>query len=183
MTSYDPQNYRKSPQPYLPDQYTTHGNTRPGPPTGWNAPPEQRPYPQQMQPRSRSSHQRNNRQIGTVIAFGISILAMAVLVVTIVVLLNHDKTNTNNLQVVSQPASAAQVASQFGCNGFKDAGPSKSGGSIDSGTCTKDGVKYAINTFPESAVRDSWLKTAEQLGVNPVEKSDTAVVYKSVSSR
>lgn len=82
---------------------------------------------------------------------------------------------------VYQPPSAKDVARSLGCKRFEDHGPSQIGGSIDSGACWIRGVKYAINTFPSKAVRDSWLLDAEPLGVVPKWETDTSVTYKSVS--
>lgn len=82
---------------------------------------------------------------------------------------------------VYQPPSAKQVADSLGCKKFEDHGPSQVGGSTDSGSCWIGNVKYAINTFPSLAVRNSWLRSAEPLGVVPKWETDTSVTYPSVS--
>lgn len=81
---------------------------------------------------------------------------------------------------VTQPPSASDVARSLNCKRFEDHGASQIGGSIDSGACWIGNVKYAINTFPSKAVRDSWLQAAEPLGVVPKWKTTTSVTYKSV---
>lgn len=83
---------------------------------------------------------------------------------------------------VTQPPSAKAVAASLHCENFVDQGPSTVGGVVDSGTCWRKGVEYAIDTFPSKAVRDVWLPSAEQLGVVPKWETDTAVIYKSVSA-
>lgn len=146
------------------------------PPSGWTA-PQNRPYtPPRHDPATGHRHRRNNRQLG-IIVVGI---VFAALVVAVAIVVTMSGKNVNTLTTVQQPPTAAQVANQFGCTGFKDIGPSQAGGVIDSGTCMKGGVKYALDTFPSTAIRDSWLKEAEQLGVNPLQETSTAVIYKSV---
>lgn len=81
---------------------------------------------------------------------------------------------------VTQPPTASDVARSLNCKRFEDHGASQIGGSVDSGACWIGNVKYAINTFPSRAVRDSWLQSAEPLGVVPKWETSTSVTYKSV---
>jgi hypothetical protein len=77
-----------------------------------------------------------------------------------------------------QPASAQAIATAVNCNHFTDLGPGHLL-SIDSGDCYINGKKYGVNTFATKDARDSWLKIAETLGVNPKWETDTSVVYPS----
>jgi hypothetical protein len=111
-------------------------------------------------------------------------LALAVAGLLVMTGHQHHNISAATLQVVAQPPTAAQVADSVNCDNFKDS-PVKAGtgfGTVDAGSCYIDGAKYAINTFLNSSVRDSWLKLAEPLGVNPKWETATAVVYPSVSS-
>lgn len=81
---------------------------------------------------------------------------------------------------VVQPPDASDVARSLNCKRFEDHGVTQISGSIDAGACWIGNVKYAINTFPSKAVRDSWLQSAELLGVVPKWETDTSVTYKSV---
>jgi hypothetical protein len=88
------------------------------------------------------------------------------------------------VQVVQQPATAAQVAQSEKCTNFKNV-PLKAGsgfGTITVGNCYVNGEKYAINTFATPAVRDSWLKASEPYGVVPKWETATSVTYPSVTN-
>jgi hypothetical protein len=125
----------------------------------------------------------HNRRLTLIV--GASLAVIIAICLTIIFAANGSNggaSSSSNTQIenVVQPASAAQIAGNLHCTKFKDAGPSELGGSIDSGSCYIGASKYAINTFPSKAVRDTWLQTAEQLGVNPKWETDTSVVYPSV---
>lgn len=130
---------------------------------------------------TRQSHgvaaQRRNIVIGVVLAF-----ALLILVPAIVIFVSKQNPPSDAPQAVQQPATAAQVAQKLGCTGFKTGDVGGSGMVVSAGTCTKNDVKYAIDTFASKDVRDAWLKEAEKLGVNPKWESATSVTYKSVSS-
>lgn len=79
---------------------------------------------------------------------------------------------------IKQPITAQQVAAKIGCGSFKQLGPAQMY-VIDSGTCVIDGVKYGIDTFASTAVRDSWLKIAQNYGVVPKWETATAIIYKA----
>ena len=119
---------------------------------------------------------RNN--VGVIVT---AFVTAGAIVAVILLLVQFLSGNTTAITTVNQPATASQVAAQLGCTNFKDTGPAKGGGSIDTGYCFIGTQKYAINTFASKAVRDSWLKLAEPLGVNPKWETDTSVTYKSVS--
>lgn len=93
-----------------------------------------------------------------------------------------NSSSASTLTIVQQPASAAAVAQQAGCDNFKDKGPSEAGGVVDSGTCSMIGVKYGVDTFATKDARDSWLVMASKYGVSPKLETDTSVIYKSVVS-
>lgn len=113
----------------------------------------------------------------TVVFFG-----MMYLILTFTGVLNGNQASGSTLHIVQQPATAAAVAQQAGCDGFKDKGPSTAGGVVDSGTCSMTGVKYGVDTFATKDARDSWLVTAAKYGVSPQLETDTSVIYKSVAS-
>jgi hypothetical protein len=84
---------------------------------------------------------------------------------------------------MTQPPTAAQVASALDCTGYKDV--FQAGGLptvLDEGTCYKGGVKYAIDTFGNSTNRDGWLKMAEPMGVVPAWLTPNSVTYKSIAT-
>jgi uncharacterized membrane protein YdfJ with MMPL/SSD domain len=112
------------------------------------------------------------------------LIAIAVAAVVVAFLAMNTSTDSGAIQSVTQPDSASQVAAKLHCTSFKELGAptaSQDQRTVDSGSCMKDGTKYAINTFVSSDVRDSWLKAAEPLGVNPKWETSTSVTYKSVS--
>jgi len=124
-----------------------------------------------------------NRRLALIVGGGLAIIiAVCLAVIFAAGGSNSDisASASTKIEKVVQPASAAQIASSLHCGRFKDAGPSEVGGSIDSGSCYIGADKYAINTFPSKAIRDSWLQSAEPLGVNPKWETDTSVVYPSV---
>lgn len=119
-----------------------------------------------------------------VVAFCVTFFIIAAAVAGIKILTHTTPSNHLTISMVAQPPSAAQVAQSVNCVKFThlpvEAG--KGFGTVDAGSCWIDTTKYAINTFPTAAVRDSWLKLAEPLGVNPKWETATAVIYPSVSS-
>lgn len=42
-------------------------------------------------------------------------------------------------------------------------------------------MRYGVDTFPSQDVRDTWIKTAANLGVVPVWEGATWVAYKATS--
>ena len=112
--------------------------------------------------------------IWTVTGSVISLLCIAILCVLLA-------TSSNDTPALVQlPKSAGEVADQLDCTGFQEFSPGSSGMVVTAGTCMKDGVKYAIDTFASQDVRDAWLQTAEKLGVVPTWETATSVTYKSV---
>jgi hypothetical protein len=111
----------------------------------------------------------------------IILIGLGVIVTGIVVILVVPKSSGNDITTVQQPANASQVAAKLDCISFKSADTGASGMVISAGTCTKGGVKYAVDTFASQTGRDNWLKAAEPLGVNPKWETATSVVYKSVT--
>ena len=111
-----------------------------------------------------------------------AVVVACILIGSLLIAINLASPSKDAVTTVQQPPTAAQVASQLGCTGFKDLGPASVGGSIDSGSCTIAGVKYAINTFESQDIRDSWLKVAEPLGVTPKWETATSVTYKSITA-
>lgn len=96
--------------------------------------------------------------------------------------LSGNQTSSTTLQVVQPPATAQIIADQANCTSFSDKGSSVAGGVIDSGTCTINGVKYAVDTFASQSARDAWLVMAQKYGVVPAAETATSVVYKSVNT-
>jgi hypothetical protein len=111
----------------------------------------------------------------------IILIGLGVIVTGIVVILVMPKSSGNDITTVQQPANASQVAAKLDCTAFKSADTGASGMVVSAGTCTKGGVKYAVDTFVSQDVRDNWLKAAEPLGVNPKWETATSVVYKSIA--
>jgi hypothetical protein len=130
-------------------------------------------------PLTRSQKTRNYLKANAgIVAAGV--IVAAVLIGILVFVINFTSSSTGTIQVVNQPATASQVAKDLNCLKFKDTGPAKGGGSIDTGYCYIGKQKYAINTFASQDVRDAWLKMAEPLGVSPKWETATSVTYKSV---
>lgn len=118
-----------------------------------------------------------------VVAFCVVLFIVASVAAGIKVM-THTTPVSQTISMVPQPPSAAQVAKSVNCVKFTHL-PVQAGqgfGTVDAGSCWIGSAKYAINTFPTAAVRDSWLKLAEPLGVNPKWETSTAVIYPSVSS-
>jgi hypothetical protein len=124
-----------------------------------------------------------NRRLALIVGGGLAIVvAICLAIIFTAGGGNSGASASSNTRIenVVQPASAAQIAGNLHCTKFKDAGPSELGGVIDSGTCYIGADKYGIDTFLNKDVRDSWLKAAEPLGVNPKWETDTSVTYPSV---
>lgn len=126
------------------------------------------------------------RNIFILIAGGVFSVIVVASITIFIAVGNNGNNGGINFQTVTQPASAAQVAKNLNCTGFKDLGGGMPSGLgvrlyvIDSGSCYIGSDKYAIDTFPTKAVRDNWLQAATQLGVVPKWETDTSVTYPSV---
>jgi len=79
-----------------------------------------------------------------------------------------------------QPPTAGQVAAQLGLTRFTDCYHQPALYAADSGSAWQRGVKIGIDTFPTTAVRDTWLAAAENLGVTPLYEGSTWVAYKAL---
>jgi hypothetical protein len=85
------------------------------------------------------------------------------------------------VKTFADPVKAAVIARSLKCWRFRDLGPAMKGFVVDSGVCYKGGQKYGINTFSTSEARNSWIKMAKKLGVNPKWETATSVIYPSVN--
>lgn len=121
------------------------------------------------------NHLRSN--LGLIIT---GVIIAAVLITAVIFVTGFLASPSTTIQVVKQPPTASEIAKNLGCTGFSDTGAAPAGGAITTGTCYISGVKYAIDTFVNSQIRDSWLKITEPMGVNPKWMTSTSVVYKSV---
>lgn len=86
---------------------------------------------------------------------------------------------------VAQPPTSAQVAAAEHCGNYhaeKSAAGAAFGMIIDGGYCYIGETKYTVRTFQTTAVRDAWLKSAEDLGVHPKWETPTSVTYPYVAS-
>jgi hypothetical protein len=79
--------------------------------------------------------------------------------------------------------SAEVVARSLHCKKFLNigVGGGVQGIVLDEGSCYIGTVKYAIDTFQTSQIRDTWLKMAKPMGVVPAFETATSVTYKSVT--
>jgi hypothetical protein len=79
--------------------------------------------------------------------------------------------------------SAEVVAQRLHCTRFLNiaVGGGVKGIVLDEGSCYIHGVKYAIDTFQNPKVRDTWLRMSEPMGVVPAFETNTSVTYKSVT--
>jgi hypothetical protein len=112
-----------------------------------------------------------------------TVVSVIVLGIAIIVsILSSNNWSPNVVVPVAQPNTASQVAASISCSSFQSGATGASGMVITAGTCSKDGVKYAVDTFASQDVRDAWLKAAEPLGVVPAWETSTSVIYKSVTS-
>lgn len=107
-------------------------------------------------------------------------VGLAAIVAGTIMLLSACSSNdpAGTVVTVKQPLTAHQIADKIGCGSFTQLGPAQMY-VVDSGTCMLDGVKYGIDTFATTAVRDSWLKIAQNYGVVPKWETATAVIYKA----
>jgi len=108
-------------------------------------------------------------------------LGLALVIAGLVAIMGGCSSNSNPAQTVKtvvQPLSAQQIADKIGCGDFVQKGPAQMY-VIDSGTCVLDGVKYGIDTFASTDVRDNWLKIAQNYGVVPKWETATAIIYKA----
>jgi hypothetical protein len=110
------------------------------------------------------------------------VIIAAVLIGAVLFVLHFLGNSPTAIQVVKQPPTAAEVAKNLGCTGFSDTGAAPAGGAITTGACSIGGVRYVIDTFVNAQVRDSWLKIAEPLGVNPKWMTPTSVTYPATRS-
>jgi len=110
------------------------------------------------------------------------VLVAASLITILILLAGFLHRSSTTPVAVKQPATASQVASQLNCKGFKDLGSAPAAGVVDSGSCYIGKVKYAMNTFANSNVRDAWIKMSAPFGVVPKWETPTSVTYKSVTN-
>jgi len=90
------------------------------------------------------------------------------------------------VRTFSNPPTARSIADSLNCKRFRGGKvPSASpmyGIMYEDGVCYIGSKKYGLNTFTTKAARNSWLKMATPLGVNPEWETDKSVVYPSTSA-
>lgn len=137
------------------------------------------------------------KNVGLIAAFSVIGAIMAVLVIAFLNEINIANSNAayghkvivktpEKIVAMSPPPSvpsAEIVAQRLHCKRFQNIGVSGGvqGIVLDEGSCYIGNVKYAIDTFQNSKIRDTWLKMSEPLGVIPAFETATSVTYKSVT--
>jgi hypothetical protein len=106
-------------------------------------------------------------------------LLSAMIGITLAIIMATSHGSDTTMLHITQPQTASQIATEMKCVRFVDDGPATVGGAIDTGHCWIGSVKYGIDVFPSSAVRDAWIVTAEKFGVSPEYMTGTAVGYKA----